>query len=233
MNELYSSLLKLQEIDQEISQAESRLNALTPRITELRSPLTSIEQESSDTRTQLEKLRHQVRKLEHGADNKRQRLKAFEEKAQKSRRHDEAAVRAEMDLIRGAVEAEVAELDDTNMQMRRTDMRLEELARNASRIEAEIAPRLAEIDAERTTIQGELEGLKNRRDQHAASMDKAAVRLYDRVRMGKRAALAPLTPEGACGSCFNQVPMQEQTEIRLANGIRRCEACGVILYATD
>jgi uncharacterized protein len=233
MNELYSSLLKLQEIDQEIAQAENRLNALTPRITDLRSPLTSIEQESADTRTQLDKLKHQVRKLEHGADNKRQRLKAFEEKAQKSRRHDEAAVRAEMDLIRGAVDAEVAELDETNTQMRRTDMKLEDLARNAARIESDIAPQLAEIEAERANIQGELDGLQQKRTEHAAGMDKAAVRLYDRVRMGKRAALAPLTPDGACGSCYNLVPMQEQTEIRLANGIRRCEACGVILYATE
>ncbi len=233
MNELYSSLLKLQEIDQEISQAEIRLNALTPRITVLRSPLTSLEQEATETRTQLDKLKHQVRKLEHGADNKRQRLKAFEEKAQKSRRHDESTVRAEMDLIRGAVDAEVAELDETNMQMRRTDMKLEDLGRNAGKIESDIAPQLAEIEAERATIQGELNGLQEKRTHHTSSMDKAAVKLYDRVRVGKRGALAPLTPQGACGSCFNQVPMQEQTEIRQANGIRRCEACGVILYATD
>ena len=217
MNELYSSLLQLQEIDQQISQAESRLSALTPRITQLRSPLTVLEQESGEIRGQLDKLHLKVRKLEHGADNKRQRLKAFEEKAQKSRRHDEAAVRAEMDLIRGAVEAEIAELDETTMQVRR----------------AEIAPQLQEIEAERDGIQSELDQLLHKREQHTAAMNKAAVRLYDRVRMGKRTALAPLTPDGACGSCFNLVPLQEQTEIRLANGIRRCEACGVILYAVE
>ena len=233
MNELYSSLLQLQEIDQEISQAESRLNALTPRITELRSPLTVIENESNDVRGQLEKLKHQVRKLEHGAENKRSRLKQYEEKAQKSRRHDEAEIKAETDLIRRAVEAEVAELDDTTSQVRRQEMKLEDLQGRATKVETEIAPHLQEIENERASIQQEIETLQSKRSQHAANMDKAAVRLYDRVRTGKRAALAPLTPDGACGSCYNQVPMQEQTEIRLANGIRRCEACGVILYATE
>ena len=233
MNELYSSLLQLQEIDQEISQAESRLNALTPRITELRSPLNVIEQESSDVRGQLDKLKHHVRKLEHGAENKRGRLKQYEEKAQKSRRHDEAQVKAETDLIRRAVEAEVAELDETTSQVRRQEMKLEDLQTRAGRVETEIAPHLQEIENERASIQQEIETLQNKRSQHAANMDKAAVRLYDRVRTGKRAALAPLTQQGACGSCYNQVPMQEQTEIRLANGIRRCEACGVILYATE
>lgn len=233
MNELYSSLLQLQEIDQQIAQAESRLHALTPRIAELRTPLTAIEKESADVRAQLDKLRQQVRKLEHGAENKRQRLKAFEEKAARVRRADEAAVKAEIDLIRGAVEAEVAELEATNDQVRRADMRLEELARNASRVEAEIAPALAAIEQERQNIQQELEELKQKRETHAAGMDAVVVRLYDRVRRGKRAALAPLTTHGACGSCYNQVPVQEQIEIRRANGIRRCEACGVILYSTE
>ena len=233
MNELYTSLLQLQEIDQEISQAENRLKALTPRIAETRSPLDAIEQESQGIQTQLDKLRHQVRKLEHGADNKRQRLKAFEEKAQKSRRHDQATVKAEMDLIRGAVDAEVAELEETNTQMRRADMKLEDLRQKAARVQAEIDPRLQEIESERQSIQAELKALQQKREQHTQRMDKTAVRLYDRVRTGKRAALAPLTGDGACGSCYNQVPMQEQTEIRSANGIRRCEACGVILYATE
>lgn len=233
MNELYSSLLQLQEIDQEITKAEGRLNALTPRIAELRTPLASIEQESQGVRTQLDKLKHHVRKLEHGAENKRQRLKSFQEKAEKSRRHDESEIKAEIDFIRGAVDAEEAELADTNMGVRRSEQKLEDLQKQAGRVQAEIDPKLQEIEAERAEIQSELDVLKDKRARQTANMDKAAVRLYDRVRMGKRAALAPLTPQGACGSCYNQVPMQEQTEIRSANGIRRCEACGTILYATD
>jgi predicted nucleic acid-binding Zn-ribbon protein len=42
--------------------------------------------------------------------------------------------------------------------------------------------------------------------------------------------VAPLTDEGACGHCFNILPLQEQSEIRRGDKLRRCEACGVILY---
>ena len=233
MNELYSSLLQLQEIDQEIAKAQIRLNALTPRIKELRAPIVALEQESVGVTAQLDKLKHHVRKLEHGAENKRQRLKQFEERAAKARRQDEAETRAEMDLIRRAVEAEIADLEETNTQVRRTDQKLEDLQKNAARIQTEIDPTLQEIEAERRGIDDEIKVLESKRAQQTEHMDKAAVRLYDRVRMGNRAALAALTPDGACGSCYNQVPPQEQTEIRRANGIRRCEACGVILYATE
>jgi predicted nucleic acid-binding Zn-ribbon protein len=65
-------------------------------------------------------------------------------------------------------------------------------------------------------------------------MDKNAVRLYERVRSGKRRTpLAPLTPDGACGSCYNVLPMQEQSEIRQGGTLMRCEACGVILYPSE
>jgi predicted nucleic acid-binding Zn-ribbon protein len=58
------------------------------------------------------------------------------------------------------------------------------------------------------------------------------LRLYERLRMGKASTvLAPLTAEGACGHCFNILPVQEQSEIRNGRVLRRCEACGVILYA--
>jgi predicted nucleic acid-binding Zn-ribbon protein len=40
-----------------------------------------------------------------------------------------------------------------------------------------------------------------------------------------------MTPEGACGHCFNTLPLQEQSEIRSGSTLHRCEACGVILYA--
>jgi predicted nucleic acid-binding Zn-ribbon protein len=42
--------------------------------------------------------------------------------------------------------------------------------------------------------------------------------------------VAPLKDEGACGHCFNILPLQEQAEIRRGDTLRRCEACGVILY---
>ena len=57
------------------------------------------------------------------------------------------------------------------------------------------------------------------------------MRLYERVRGGRSAmALAPMTAEGACGACFNILPLQEQSEVKAGGALRRCEGCGVILY---
>jgi predicted nucleic acid-binding Zn-ribbon protein len=74
--------------------------------------------------------------------------------------------------------------------------------------------------------------LRDQRQNHAIRLDASSLRLYERVRSGRASTvIAPLTPEGACGHCFNILPVQEQSEIRNGKTLRRCEACGVILYA--
>ncbi len=42
-------------------------------------------------------------------------------------------------------------------------------------------------------------------------------------------ALAELTQDGACGNCYNMVPLQIQNQIRHTDRMIRCEGCGVIL----
>jgi uncharacterized protein len=235
MNEPYASLLQLQELDLEITKAEAQVQLFTPRLEELRAPSSALERELSQTRTKLDELRTQAKKLEHGAENKREKLRMFEERVAKSRSiRDEAATRTEMDLIRRAVEAEVAEGQDTNDQVRRHDMRVDELEKTLGKARDDIRPQEEQIENERTEAEQQLRILQDKRKNHVLHMDKNAVRLYERVRSGKRRMpLAPLTADGACGSCYNVLPMQEQSEIRQGGTLRRCEACGVILYPPD
>jgi len=235
MNEPYASLLQLQELDLEIAKAEANVELFKPRLDELRAPSSALERELSQTRTKLDELRAQAKKLEQGAENKREKLRMFEERVSKSRSiRDEAATRTEMDLIRRAVEAEVAEGQDTNDQVRRHDMRVDELEKSLGKVRDDIRPQEEQIESERTEAEQQLRILQDKRKNHVLHMDKNAVRLYERVRSGKRKTpLAPLTADGACGSCYNVLPMQEQSEIRQSGILMRCEACGVILYPLD
>ena len=233
MNELYSSLLELHAIDQEIAAAEANVAAFEPRMAELRAPVDALQRDADDTRAKLEDLRKQQRKLDHGLNNKKDRMRIFSEKAEKAlNEREEAAARTELDFIKRAVEAEQVEADDVNEQARRLDMKLDDLERAASKTREDLQPRVDEMEAERKAAQDALAVLQDKRTNQTARMDKNTVRIYDRVRTGKRrGALAPLTEDGACGSCYNVLPPQEQSEIRRGESIRRCEACGVILYA--
>ena len=57
---------------------------------------------------------------------------------------------------------------------------------------------------------------------------------YDRIRKSYRNGLAVVPVErDACGGCFNSIPPQRQSEIRLHKKIIVCENCGRILVDAD
>jgi hypothetical protein len=69
------------------------------------------------------------------------------------------------------------------------------------------------------------------RMRQSASTSPAAACTSGCAKGKSRLSLAPLTDEGACGNCFNILPVQEQAEVRRGESLHRCEGCGVILYA--
>lgn len=65
-------------------------------------------------------------------------------------------------------------------------------------------------------------------------IDERLLYSYDRIRSSYRNGLAVVTVErDACGGCFNSIPPQRQSEIRLHKKIIVCENCGRILVEED
>jgi predicted nucleic acid-binding Zn-ribbon protein len=232
MEALHASLLALQELDQEIARTEARLREFEPRQAELDAPVTSFTAEVESTRARLHELRQDVTRLERAVEQNKARMQVYEDRLMRVRNvREEAAARVEMDLVRRALEADKAELQQQSEQATRTDLKLDELERQLARMRAEAGPRHEQLAAERQEVTDALAVLRDRRENQAVRLDPASRRLYERVRTGRaRRVLAPLTSEGACVSCFNVLPLQEQADVRRGQSLRRCEACGVILY---
>ena len=67
-----------------------------------------------------------------------------------------------------------------------------------------------------------------------AHIDERLLYSYDRIRNSYRNGLAVVTVErDACGGCFNSIPPQRQSEIRLHKKIIVCENCGRILVEEE
>ena len=232
---LHQALLELQQIDAEITEAQARSDAFGERFREVEAPLRTLETEVQALRDRISDLRQLVQKLETGAQNKRERQHAYEQRLDRMRStREEAAARAEIDLIRRATEADVAEARDVGQELTRAELRLAELSKQLDKVRAEVEPKRAELQVEADSAAEALALLRDRRQNQAVRVEKPALALYERVRGRRdRRALAPMTEEGACGACFNTLPLQEQTEVRRGESLKRCEACGVILYPSS
>lgn len=233
MNHVHQALLKLQELDREIRTARGKVAEFEPRLEELEAPLHALEASAESVRKDLEATSTELRRLERAAEEKRARQKKYEEHLQRARNaREEAAARAELDLVRRAVEADEQEAIQRMESVTRLELRLDELNEKLAAARREADPVRTELVREKDEASGELEALRARREAETSDMDRRARQLYEQVAGGRtRTVVTSLTPDGACGNCYSVIPLQQQSEIRRAGELVRCEACGVILYA--
>lgn len=235
MEETYQALLELQQLDEEMRQAKDQLQRFEPELEEMEAPVRQAEEEVEAIRKRLEDMRTDLRRLERGAQDKRAQLEKYEERLTRVKTsREEAAARTELDLIRGAVEADEDDAMSLMEQVTRAELKLDELEKRLAAIREETEPRRKELLEGREQAETAVAVLHDRRQNQLIRMDDRAARMYEQIRGGKaRAALASLTPDGACGNCFGMIPLQERNEIRRREALHRCEACGVILYPED
>lgn len=233
--ETLESLRALQKLDQEIGDAERRVKEFAPQLAEIEAPARTLESEVEAARTRMREMRLEERRLERAADEKRQRLRHLEERLSRVRNlREEAAVRAELDLVRRAAETDEQEALELMDQIRRTEVRVQEIEAKLQAARAEIEPRRRALLEEERAAQEHLALLKDRRANQAIRIGAAAREAYERVRSSRaNVAVVSLTADGACGHCFSVVPLQRQAEIRQGVALIHCEACGVILAPPD
>lgn len=229
------SLKDLQEIDLQLEALKGRAAEFDPLLEEVEAPASALEEEVSTLRGRLQEMKVEERRLEHSADDRRVRSKVLQERLKSVRNlREEAAVRAEMDLLRMALERDEQEALTLLDQIRKMEDRLAEQQAALEEARAEVEPsRLRLLEEQKTVLEG-YAVLKEKRQAYAAHVPPRELQSYERIRSGGRSvAVAPLTSDGACGHCFGMVPLQLQNEIREGAVSIACEACGVLLSAGD
>ncbi len=231
----HSALKELQRLDDAIDRAEARIAEFEPLLAEVDEPALELREEVENTRSRLKELKLEERRLETTAEEKRSRMNKLEERLKSVRNlREDAAVHAELDMVRRAVEADEQEALSLLDQIRKLELRLDELEEKLEEARARTEPRRQELLEERREAKEELAELREKRDAFADEIDRRERKLYEQIRSGGRdVAVAHLTADGACGNCYGMIPPQLQNELRHGDRMIRCEACGVILAPPD
>ncbi len=226
-----TTLQDLQKLDEEIRKVRERIQALDEELAGAEEPLMEVQKEAEATRERLTQMKVDERRLESSADEKRARAKKLDDRMEQVRNlREEVAVRAELDIVRRAVEADEQEALGLLDQIRRTEDTLEELEGRVDEAQAELEPRRQELAQERARQEEFLHELTGRREDYVDQIGEGERRVYESFRSsGRSVVVAQLLEDGACGHCFGMVPLQVQNEIRGGAKMVRCEACGVIL----
>lgn len=231
----YSTLRDLQALDERMDSIRSRIAEFQPLLEEVEEPALRLESQVEGTEERLQEVELEERRLELSADEKRERKAKLEDRLKSVRNvREEAAVQAELDMVRRAVEADEQEALSLLDQVRKLEERLEEERERLEEAREEIEPRRQELLKEREELETELEELEEKRARFMEEIDDSERKVYETIRSGGRdVAVASLTADGACGNCFGMIPLQLRNEVRHGGEMIRCEACGVILAPAD
>lgn len=230
-----TALKELQKLDTRILETKERIQEFDPRFEEVEEPVLVLESELGTLRKRSQEMKLEERRLELSIDEKRDRLKKLEERVNSVRNlREEAAVSAELEMVKRSLQNDEQESYTLLDQIRKSDERIAELEEAFEEAQSMVEPKREGLLKERAEVEKELEELEAKREGFVEEIADEELRIYDAIR-GKtgRQAVAELTEDGACGNCFGMVPLQVQTEIRHGGDLIRCEACGVILSAPD
>ena len=226
-----TSLKELQQLDQEIAAVRSASQGFEPLLEEVDAPVLRLGQEVESIAKRLKEIKLEENRIELTIEERRVRAAKLQERMDAVRNvREEAAVHAELEMVRRALESEEQEALSLLDQIKRLEERHEEQESAYSEALAEVEPRRKELVQEQAETESKLEALLADRDAFAAGIDPGERRIYDSIMAGAReVAVAELTQDGACGNCYNMVPLQVQNRIRHTDEMIRCEGCGVIL----
>lgn len=228
-----SRLLELQTMDRRIRETRDRIDSYDPMLEEVEAPANRLADEVGVTENRVRDLRLEERRLRLAAEEKRARVHRLEERLNLVRTvREEAAVQAELGLVRRAVDQEEQEVVNLLDQISRLEERLDQQRAELEEARSAVGPRRTELLAERELALAEATSLEAQREEFAAAIDPRYLRAYDHLAQGgRRIAVSPMTEDGACGACFSVIPLQLQNEIRMRAPLIRCETCGVIVTA--
>ena len=224
-------LKELQQLDQKIAAVRSASEGFEPLLEEVDAPVLRLEQEVEALEKRLTEIKLEENRLELTIEERRVRGAKLQGRMEAVRNvREEAAVHAELEMVRRALESEEQEALSLLDQIKRLEDRHEEQEAVYREALAEVEPRRKELVKEQAESEGKLETLQADRDAFAAGIDPDERRIYDSIMAGAReVAVAELTQDGACGNCYNMVPLQVRNQIRHTDEMFRCEGCGVIL----
>ncbi len=182
-----ASLKELQRLDREIEKTRKRIREFDPLFEEVEEPALVLESEVENTRSRVKEMKVEERRLELSADEKQARVKKLEERLKEVRNlREEAAVHAELDMVRRALEGDEQEALSLLDQIRKLELRLDEQEEALEEARAEIEPRKNELLDERASLQSELSVLQERRETFVGEIDDDELQIYERIKGGGR-----------------------------------------------
>lgn len=223
-------LIRLQELEDELRTESDRLADIPIQRAAADAQLAEERVRLEEARSALEGCQRERRQQEghlQDFETKRSRFKTQLMDVKTNKEY--TAVLHEIEIV----DREVSKCEDLILaEMERVDALADRVKQEEGAVqecEERHASEVHELDALRTTLEGEAEKLRKERDAVFAELPEDVRELFQRVAKSRGGAVAE-AKDGVCLQCRVKLRLQFYVEVKRNEAIRQCENCSRILY---
>jgi predicted nucleic acid-binding Zn-ribbon protein len=229
-----AALLAVQDDDVAISQLETRLAELMPRLAVMakeRDKAMAALQQSRQTAESEERRRHEV--AERVAQHR-----ALQEKNQSALNsvtsmREATAATAQLETAKRMIDEDERELSAIGLRLVEANRIAEERERVVNELETAQSEARNSLAADQKDLEQQLVKARKEREGKSKAVPRTLLSRYDRIRSRKRVhAVFPLRGS-SCGHCDTMLPLQRRSIMSGTGATEICEGCGVMLYASE
>lgn len=209
------------ELPMEVKDLEDEVQGLVNRQTRIEEEINGITEFIEDKKAAIKDSEALLAKYEQQSDNVKNN-REFE------------AINKEIEMQGLEIKLAEKHIRDANEELAEKVKALENAKKNIATKDGVLAHKKGELEKIIADTEIEEKELRAKSDDARTHIDERLLYSYDRIRNSYRNGLAVVAVErDACGGCFNSIPPQRQSEIRLHKKIIVCENCGRILVESE
>ena len=225
------NLHKLQTVDSSINQIEILRGELPMEVKDL-------EDEVQGLVNRQNRIEEEINGITEFIESKKAAIKESEELIAKYEKQSEnvknnrefEAINKELEMQGLEIKLAEKHIRDANEELTEKIKVLDAAKKTIAVKDGVLTHKKSELEKIIADTEIEEKELRSKSEAARSHIDDRLLYSYDRIRNSYRNGLAVVTVErDACGGCFNSIPPQRQSEIRLHKKIIVCENCGRIL----
>jgi uncharacterized protein len=224
-------LLRLQTVDMDLAELESRRESLPEKIEAMSREKESSLEDVAEREAALDETRKARSRRERDLEDANAKINDLRSKQLVIKTNAEyAALTHEIEFVKQEIEdieeSVLSLLEETEKQSAGLDE-----ARTAAKEEAvSIDARIAELEGELGRLDEEIAVKRDERLRLSKHVDSVLLNRYDRILASKGDCAVVCVSGGACSGCYKSLPPQTLLEVKRAKDLIECEGCGRILY---
>jgi len=234
MQESLRALLELQKTDQDLHELEQYKVDIPGKLETMGTVQAEAESRLAEQETKVADLDRDRRQHERDLESAQEQIKKYQGQLYSVKTNKE------YDALQAEIQAQkirIAELEDAILQFI-SSAEAESETLETMRVETDSL--IERFNEERKSLESRLSAVDedvavkmDERKRMSMRVENRILGVYDRIRRNLRGMTVVPVKKGACSGCFHVIPLQVMLQIRQAERLISCEACGRILIVEE